>query len=51
MVLKIMRPFCLFCCIEFDLFRSMLAYFILFDDAIVILLTRLYSMRMSRCVT
>ena len=48
MVLKIMRPF-LLCCIEFHLFHSMLVLFFLlflFDDAIVILLARLYGMRM-----
>ena len=54
MAFEIMRPFFLMFGIEFYLFHSMLALFFLlflFDDAVVILLARLYGMRMSRCVT
>ncbi len=54
MVFEIMRPFFLMFGIEFYLFHSMLALFFLlflFDDAVVILLARLYGMRMCRSIT
>lgn len=53
MVFEIMRPFFdVWHRILFVSFHACIVLFaFLFDDAVVILLARLYGMRMSRCVT